>query len=476
MRKQTKIEVVERKVLQKIHDASLRILKETGVKFFNDEAIKIFKKHGAKVDNDIVFMQENMVQAAIDKAPSKFEWIARNPSNSVIVGVDESPVLIHPNIGPVWVQDFERGRRRATLQDFANIQKIVQVSPVVALAGGIPVEPIDIEPKHKHLYVLYETLKHTDKPFVCWTVQGGQANEMLDMIEIAVGGKDVLLNNTYVAVSVDPITPLSWGTDSLDTIIAYAKRKQAIFLPPCVMPGVNGPISLLGSSVLQNTEILSGIVLTQLINPGNPVVYAASSSLPNLKTGGYVCGSPEVMLMNNANLQMARDYYHIPCRTLCGSTDAKTIDCQAGYETMQSLLGGVLGGAHIILECYGVLDSIMTTSFEKMIIDEEIISRVIRIREGLSEADMDLSIDLIQEIGHGGSYLDHLTTLNRFRERWLPSISDWGVYENWQANGSQTLLEKANKKYKKILEDAPDSRIELELDRDLNTYIKSVLH
>lgn len=475
MRNHTRIKVIEEKYLQQIHDASLKVLKETGIRFRNEKVIDLFKKHGARVDNDIVYMQKKMVDSSLEKVPRTFNMAARNPLNSVTVGSEESPLLVQPNIGPVWVQDLEKGRRRATLDDCANIQKIIQESSVIALSGGLPVDPIDIEPRHKHLYVLYETLKHSDKPLICWTVTGQQADQMLDLIEIAAGGKDKLLNNPYAAVSVDPITPLSWGTDSLDTIFAYAMRKQAVFLPPCVMPGVNGPISLLGSSVLQNTEILSGIVLTQLINPGNPVVYATSSSLPNLKTGDFVCGSPEVALMNTANLQMAIDYYRIPCRTLCGATDSKTVDYQAGYETMQSLMGGVLGGAHIILECLGILDSIMITSYEKMIIDEEIISRVMCIREGLSDADMNLSTDVIQEIGRDRSYLDHVTTLSRFRERWFPAISEWRNYGDWQAEGGPTLMEKAHKKFKQVLMNAPESKIDRVLDRRLKSYIDSIV-
>lgn len=475
MAKRPVIEFLEKNELGKIHTASLKILKETGIRFLNEKVVEIFKARGAKVDNDIVFISENMVEEAIQNVPRKFRLNARNPIHSVTVGDDDSPLLVQPNIGPVWIQDYKKGRREATLRDVADIQKLMQASDVVKLAGGIPVEPADIEPSHRHLHVLYQSIKHSDKPLVCWTVKHRQAIQMLDMIEIAVVGKGGLDQSVNAAVTVDPLTPLSWGTDSLDTILAFAKRKQAIFLPPCVMPGINGPISLLGSSVLQNTEILSGIVLTQLINPGNPVVYATSSSLPNLKTAGFVCGSPEVMLMNNANLQMAREFYHIPCRALCGASDAKTIDSQSGYETMQSLIGGILGGAHIILESLGVLDSIMTVSYEKMIIDEEIINRIVRIRKGISNADRDLSVDLIQKVGHGGTYLNQDSTMVRFRERWFPTISEWEEYEKWQADGSQSILDKAHSMYQKVLDNAPEAQIDQELDRDLNAYMKSVL-
>ena len=459
-----KLEVISKEDFVRIHDASLKILKETGVVFNHENALRLFKKHGAKIDGKIVYFSEKMIEKALESTPSKFNWHARNKDRSLNIGNSEQ-VAIQPNIGPTNIKDSDIGLRIGTLKDFINTQKICQASSVINLTGGSPVDPSDIDPAKRHLKMIYETIKNTDKPIVSYTVRDFQANEILDMIEIAMGQKDFLKQNHCIGASIDPLSPLSWAPDSLGMILAYCKRNQIVFLPPAAMAGVTAPISLIGTTVLQNSEILSGIVLTQLVNPGNPVVYSVSSAPGYLKTARFIGGSPEMMLINIPNMQMGKDFYKLPVRTMCGITDSQDIDCQAGYETMQNIMGGILGGADIILESVGVLDSLMTTSYEKMIIDEEIISRALRIRKGVDTTDLESSIDAIQEIAHNGNYLIHQTTLENFRKSWIPTISDWDQC-------SEGLVQRANKKYKEILKNAPKTLIDSELDKELQNYMK----
>jgi trimethylamine--corrinoid protein Co-methyltransferase len=172
---------------------------------------------------------------------------------------------------------------------------------------------------------------------------------------------------------------------------------------------------------------------------------------------------------------MSLDYYHLPTRSMCGMTDSKLIDCQAGYETMQNLMVGALGGAHLVFECLGVLDAIMTTSYEKLMIDLEIVSRVIRLREGIDTSDKEQAVKVIQEMGHQGNYIAHPDTLTQFRGRWLPTLSDWEAYENWVETGSEDVTVRANRKYKEILQNAPETLIDPEVDQALNDYIQRVI-
>jgi trimethylamine--corrinoid protein Co-methyltransferase len=194
-----------------------------------------------------------------------------------------------------------------------------------------------------------------------------------------------------------------------------------------------------------------------------------------MKNGSFVTGSPEMMLIHTAALQMVLDFYKLPTRSMCGMTDSKIIDYQAGAETMQNLMVGVLSGAHIVFECLGVLDAIMTTSYEKLIIDLEMVSRVIRIRNGIDSSQKDRDLKVIQEIAQSGDYITHPDTLARFREQWRPSMSTWESYENWQASGAEDVAMKASRKYKEILAAAPQSLIDPEVDKALNDYIQSVI-
>jgi trimethylamine--corrinoid protein Co-methyltransferase len=191
-----------------------------------------------------------------------------------------------------------------------------------------------------------------------------------------------------------------------------------------------------------------------------------------MKNGNFITGSPEMMLIHLAAMQMGLEYYRLPTRSMCGMTDSKIIDCQAGYETMQNLLLGVLGGVHIIFECLGVLDAALTTSYEKLMIDLEILSRVMRIREGLDTIGKEQALKIIQEIGHEPGYISHTDTLTNFRDRWRPTLSECGIYEDWQASGSKDVAVRANRQYKEILEKAPQSLIDPEVDKALQAYIR----
>jgi trimethylamine--corrinoid protein Co-methyltransferase len=337
------------------------------------------------------------------------------------------------------------------------------------------VDPADVDPKDKHLHIMYETIKNTDKPINGYCVQGYQARQMLDMVEIAMGRKGFLEENHAVGVSINSLSPLAFGEDVLETLIEYARRRQPVLILPCILAGASGPVSLIGTAVQQNTEILAGLVLIQLISPGSPAVYCPASTAANMKTGGYVTGPPEAFLINIANLQQALDLYHLPTRVMCGMTDAKEVDCQAGFETMQNLMMATLAGAHILHESLGVLDSVMCTSYEKFIIDQELLSRAMRICKGLDTSVEALSIDIIQERARMGEYLTHDSTLQHCRDYWTPTVSTWDSYDEWEEAGSEGLLVRANKRFKEILKSCPETLIDPDLDRDLKAYIEHVL-
>ncbi len=462
----TKIEVISKEDYQGIHDASIKIIEETGIVFHHQEVVDVCKKHGAKVDGRTVYFSRDMVEKALSVTPKTFPWTARNPTNSVVVGEGH---LIQPNLGPVYIQDLDLGRRKATIDDYGNIQKLCQYSRVVDLVGSIPVNPSDVPQKKKHLHMIYETLKNSDKPIIAHTASKPEVQQMFELIEIALGSK---LNSAHhVGVAINPLSPLAYSVDALETIIEFVKYNQIIFLAPCIMAGVSGPISLLGTAVQQNVEILGGITLIQLLNPGNPILYSIASNTAYMKTASFIGGNPEGLLLDIVNLQMGLDYYKIPTRILSGITDAKVVDCQAGYETMQNLMLGMLGGGHIVVQCLGVLDAIMTTSYEKFIIDEELIQRIIRIKQGVIVSEDELAVPVIQEVGHNESYLTHQSTFDNFRSRWTPSVATCESYADWKKEGAEDVVTRANRKYKEILASAPASLLSSATVKEIEDYI-----
>jgi len=159
---------------------------------------------------------------------------------------------------------------------------------------------------------------------------------------------------------------------------------------------------------------------------------------------------------------------------MAGLTDSKIIDCQAGFETMQNYLMVAMSGVNVVNECFGILDSIMTVSYEKFIIDEEIMSRAACVVKGIDYFEDDFSINTIKEVGHGGSYLTHPTTLKYCRKFWEPSVSETKSFDDWEKNGSLDVKLKANQKFKQILENSPDMIIDPDVGIDLEKYVKRV--
>lgn len=454
--------------LENIHNTSIQILADTGVVFHSQRAIDLFKGHGAAVDGNKVFITEKMVDKALETCPSRFEWTARDPNRSVVVG---KGFLVQPPVGAVFVRDTEGGRRRALLEDYANIIKLCQGGAATALNGSIPVDPSDVPVDRKHLYMMREILRHTDKPIIGICTEAHKVAQTFEMAAMVMGGEGAFDDNHLMGVLVNPHSPLGYSSESVDTIIAYAERNQIILLAPCIMAGVSGPINLLGTSVLQNTEALAGIVLSQLVRPGAPIVYGTASTVGNMKDASFAAGSPETMLINLPNIRLAREYYHLPTRTMCGITHAKVVDCQAGYETMMSAMMGVLSGANIGVQCIGTLESLMTVSYEKIIIDQEILSRVLRIQSGVDVSKKVVLGEDIKHVGPGGNYLLHPGTMAECRSLWFPTVSDWKSHDAWKASGESDALSNAREQYKLILENAPATLLDADTQAALNRFV-----
>lgn len=469
------IEVLSSKDLQQIHDASIEVLGSVGVEILNKEALEIFKAGGATVNGSRVILPAGVIETAIESAPSSFTLAARDPEKSIIIGEGQTRTHVEPSNGNVNVQDVKHGKRTSTLPDLINFFKLAQASDVCTINGGVPVEPSDLDPKNSYLTIFKETLKHTDKPLRSNIGSRQQVLDMFRMFEMAKGEDNFLQDNHCIYVSVNPLSPLAYDDIPLETIITYAQNNQPVTALSCSLVGITAPMDLMGCSVLQNSEILAGLVLTQLVRPGVPFIYAPAAAVPNMQSGQYVTGSPESNLINLANIQLARQMYRLPTRTMAGLTDAKNIDAQAGYETMQNLFQCMVGGASIINECLGVLDSIMTNSIEKFILDEEMIGRVLRFMEGIDTKPENLATAVIKAVGPRGSYLTQPSTMAKCRGCWRPSVSNWDNYDQWQSKGEQDVTHAASEKAINILNNCPNSTLDADRVDQLDAFVTSKL-
>lgn len=458
--------------LQRLHDFSMRILIETGVQFQSEKALAIFRKHGFKVAGRQVFMTEPQVGAALKSAPSHFVIRGRNPDRALDLGGGDFGA---PGpIGPVYVLDLAGGRRPGTLADVENLVKIYQASPIMTMNSNNGVEANDLPPQARHLMIMRALLRHTDKPFYTKLFDYEQMHQAMDMIEIVMGEKLEPGGNIYLSSGSCPsMSPLAWAGDVADSIIALAERGQAVTTGTATSTGVTGPIRVFGTLVMQNAELLSGLVLAQLVNPGNPVGYGTGATPGNMRGANYGCGSPGRVALQVGSLEMGKRFYNLPSRTITYGSDSTGLDVQAGIESYENTLGNVLAGADYMLSEIGTLEGLMTTSYEKTILDEEITSRLLHIRDGLDVSDEAASMEIIAKVGSRGEFITSRDTLKHMKEDWYPKYTDWnGTPESRPPADLEYVLRRADTEWRRRLAEAPESLLDQATELALDEYVQ----
>lgn len=458
--------------LQRVHDFSMRILIENGVQFQSDRALGIFKKHGYKVEGQQVFITEKQVRDALDKAPSHFVIRGRNSARNLDLGAGDYGV---PGpIGPVNVLDIDGGRRPGTLKDVENLVKIYQASAVMTMNSNNGVEANDIPAEKRHLLIMRALLRNTDKPFYTKLFDYDQMHQAMDMIEIVMGEKLEPGGNVYLTSGSCPsMSPLAWAADVADDIIALSERGQAVTTGTATSTGVTGPIRVFGTLVMQNAELLSGIILSQLVNPGNPVGYGTGATPGNMRGANYCCGSPARVALQIGSIEMGKRFYNLPSRTITYGSDSTNMDVQGGIESYENTMGNALSGSDYMLSEIGTLEGLMTTSYEKTIIDEEITSRLIYMRNGIDVSDEAASMETILKIGSRGEFITSRDTLKNMKADWYPQYTDWNATpESRKLDDLQYVLRRANAEWKKRLEEAPESMLDEAIDKALDEYIE----
>jgi trimethylamine--corrinoid protein Co-methyltransferase len=450
----------------------MEVLAGTGVAFHSPEALEILKKHGLPVDGQLVRFGARVVEDCLASCPKSFTVKAREDGLDVVLG--EGMVVATATGALYWVTEAG-GRRPATLADFGDIQKLYQTSDVVDMTGYTPVYPSDVPAEVKFLRMTQSSLRHTSKPFIIPMSHRSECLDMLEMLGLAFGGQSVYDRSCVVGAGITPLNPLQYGAEALDTMIELAGRGQALFLAPAPMMGLSSPLAHLGTAVQQNAEILAGLVLVQLVRPGSPVVYMPGAFAGYMKTAGCAVSSPDSYLANAINFQLCRRLYGLPIRANSSLTEAKALDAQAGAETMLCMLMAMMGGAHLFHISLGCLDSILAFSPEKMIADEEIYSRCAHMMAGPSLKDSDFGVELLNEVGPGGSFITHKSTLRHFRKLWTPTVSHWDTWNQWTETGQTTVAQRAAKMAEKRLAEARSDYLDPEADRAVERIIQARL-
>ncbi|HIZ76955.1 MAG TPA: trimethylamine methyltransferase family protein [Firmicutes bacterium] len=459
--------------MQMVHEKALELLEEKGVVFQSDKAVETFRKHGAKVTDHTVMIPKDMVMKALSQCPPSFLLEGMNPDKNVTIG---EGLAIHPAGGEVFMRDFDGKRRTATLEDFSNLQKVYQALDNVDICGYQPVSPSDVNKRVMGLHCLLASFKNSDKPILSpmelETIE--EKEECLKLFDI-VYGKEGYVQEHYLTWHIaTPNSPLFYSEFACEGIRVFAEYNQPITLVSAPMNGITAPIYLYSTVILDVVETLAGLVYAQLVRPGVPIITSATLTSGNMRYATWECASPDSALMLAATVQMYKSFYHLPTRSQTGVTSSKTIDYQAGMEVMQSFLFTALAGVNLTSNSVGALSNLMTTSLEKCVLDDEMISRVRFMINGMNTSEEHMGMKELMECKPCQDFLMADSTMMHVRDGWQPTVSDWRSSDAWEADGFKDVVETAHEKVVHILEDAPESLLDPAQEKEITDYIKSV--
>ena len=454
--------------LESIHLASLRVLAEIGVEVLHEDARRIMKEHGAFVveGSERVRFDADMILELVGHAPSEFTMHARNPAHDVVFGGDNlivSMVASAPNCS-----DLDRGRRPGNQEDYRNFLRLAQMHNVINCTGGYPVEPVDIHPSIRHLECIRDLATLTDKVFHIYSLGRERNLDGIEMARIARGiSREQMLEEPSVFTIINTNSPLKLDIPMMEGIIQMASAGQVVVVTPFTLSGAMAPVTIAGALVQQNAEALAGIAFAQMVRKGAPVAYGGFTSNVDMKSGAPAFGTPEYMKAQLVGGQLARRY-NLPYRT-SNTCAANTVDAQAAYESVFSLWGAVQGGGNLLMHAAGWLEGGLRASYEKTILDIDLLQMVAEFLTPLDLTDDALAVDAIRDVGPGGHFFGTPHTQGRYKTAFYsPVLSDWRNFESWSEAGSPAAMEKANRVWKERLAayepPAMDPAIREELD------------
>ncbi len=461
-------ELMDGSQVEAIDAASMDILENVGVHFRDDIALEDWRKAGAKVVGEMVYLDRGLVRELIATIPTTFTYHARDPRKNVALGGREA--IFVPMTGAPFLRDLEDVRRNPTLDDLAMFHKLSHMLPAMHSSAHHIVEPYDHPISQRHLRITYSSMKHSDKTFMGMTTSPKNAEDVIEMCAILFG-EAFLEDHPVVTGNCNGNSPLVWDETMLGAMRAFCKRKQPVLCSPFVLGGANTPASVPATVAQLNAEALSALAYTQVIREGAPAIYGHYLSTVSMKSGAPMAGTPEISQMNFMIGQMAR-YYQVPWRTSNTLGGAKTFDAQAGYESASTLSAVMHSGANYIWHSAGWNEAGMHCSVAKFIVDAEQCAMAYRMAEGLKWDDFDVALKAVPDVGPGGHYLGHPHTQENFQQAFfMPELFDNNSIEQWIAEGSVEITERALNRAKTLLSQYEEPKLDVAKDEELLDYI-----
>ncbi|RWL86818.1 MAG: methyltransferase [Mesorhizobium sp.] len=465
------MQLLDEERMVQLHKTSMRILSELGIRVMSEKVMDLFAKAGAIIDREsnTIRIDESIVTEALRNVPSSFTLTSRNPDkqlhfggNSLVFGLVAGPPNVHDRIN---------GRRPGNLPDYQNFIRLAHHFNAIHIIGNQVVAPIELPANSRHLDTYHANLTLSDLSFHCTAIGRARAMDGINMMAIARGiSVEEMRASPGVTTIISINSPRLFDDAMAEGLIAMAEHGQPVTVTPFTLMGAMTPVTLAAALCQQNAEALFGVTLTQLVNPGTPVMYGAFTSNVDMKSGAPAFGTPENAKANIIAGQLARRY-NLPYRT-SNANASNVVDLQAAYETEMATWGAVLGGANLIYHAAGWLEGGLTASYEKLVLDVEILQNMMEFLRPLPFQEDDLGFEAIKSVPAGGHFFGAEHTMSRYTTAFYqPMLSNWQNYGAWQEAGGKDALERATELWQQALHDYEEPVMDPAIREELDAYV-----
>ena len=465
------MEILSQEQVEAIHATSMRILEELGIELMSATARDHFRRAGAEVDDGtaLVKIDRGLVEELVAKAPAQFTLTPRSETKqlkfggrNMVFGLVAGPPSVHDRIG---------GRRDGNLADYENFVRLAHHFNAIHMIGNQVCAPVELPANTRHLDTYNANIALSDLSFHASAIGRGRAVDAIRMMAISRGiSLDDIARSPGISTIISVNSPRKYDEAMADGLIAMSEHGQAVAVTPFTLMGAMTPVTLAAALAQQNAEALFGVALTQLVRPGAPVFYGAYTSNVDLRSGAPAFGTPENVKANIASGQLARRY-GLPYRA--SPTNASNCaDAQATYETEMALWSCVLGGANLHYHAAGWLEGGLTASYEKLVLDVEMLQHMMGFFEPLEINEAELGFDAIAGVQTGGHFFGEAHTMERYETAFYrPLVSNWQNYENWQASGGKDASERATEIWQQALNDYEEPKLDEAVREELAAFV-----
>ncbi len=462
--------------VKKINDAAISLLEKGGVRVYTKTGRDALKKAGADVAGSdcLVRIPRSMIEDAIDSAPSKVVLCGRDPVNDCIL--EGNNVYLGTGGTAINVLDMQTGRRRPSTND-----DVRQMARLMDALANISVFTINVfcndvtDNDNIDVNRFYSAITNTSKHVMGGIYSRKGVQDVIEMAALIAGGMDKLRERPFVSFITLIISPFKIDDIYGEFTCYLAKEGLPVVVPTEPLCGTTSPVTMAANVVMHTAETLSGVVMTQAVNPGSPVICGSVGSITDMRTMGHLSGAIERGMINAGVSQMAQ-HYKLPYYSTAGMTDSKGIDAQSGYESGMMNLLVAMSGANYIHDAAGLMEFDLTASYEKLVIDDEIIGRCLRVLRGIEVNDDTIALDLMLKVGPGGDYLSEEHTIEHMRSEFADNtVSDREHREEWEAAGSKDTFARAHETAVRLLADHQPMPIDQQVDQQIRRRFPAIL-